>query len=206
VLEAKSGASLLPRRRDAGHRRRRTGRYQIRSFHHDEAARFTTFTAEGIAVSTWADWWGFKMEAFDAIPENAALVDEAGARAIIHSDSSVGIQRLNQEAAKAFYDALDAGIVLTEDDAIRWITLNAAWALGVDAETGSIEVGKMADIVVWSGHPFSVYTSADLVFVDGSLEYDRADASEPWSDFELGIWPADEGLPPLTAPVEGPVQ
>jgi imidazolonepropionase-like amidohydrolase len=171
--------------------------FEIRSFHHAvEAYKIRDVLAEhNIGTSTWADWWGFKLEAFDAIPENAALVDEAGARAIIHSDSSVGIQRLNQEAAKAFYAGLDAGVDVDEDDALRWITLNPAWALGVDDRTGSLEVGKMADLVIWSTHPFSIYAQADMVFVDGVVEYDRSDPGDPWSDFEIGLWPdevADE--------------
>jgi imidazolonepropionase-like amidohydrolase len=167
--------------------------YVIRSFHHAvEAYKIRdVLAARDVAVSTWADWWGFKLEAFDAILENAPLVAEAGGRAIIHSDSPIGIQRLNQEAAKAYYAALDAGLALSDDDALRWITANPAWALGIDADTGSLEVGKMADLVVWSAHPFSVYAHADLVFVDGVLEHDRAQGGEPWSDFELGQWPTE---------------
>jgi imidazolonepropionase-like amidohydrolase len=120
-------------------------------------------------------------------------------RSIIHSDSAIGIQRLNQEAAKAYYAGLGAGISLTEDDALRWITANPAWALGVDEHTGTIEEGKRADVVVWSHHPFSTYARADLVFVEGVMEYDRSQRDrEPWSDFELG------NLPPAgpVAPVE----
>jgi imidazolonepropionase-like amidohydrolase len=164
--------------------------YQIRSFHHAvEAYKIRDVLAElDIATSTWADWWGFKLEAFDAIEENAGLLAEAGARAIIHSDSDVGIQRLNQDAAKAYFRAIEAGVAVTEDEALRWITLNPAWALGVDDQTGSIEVGKMADLVLWSAHPFSVYAEADYVVVDGVVEHDRAAGAEPWSDFEVGQW------------------
>ncbi len=170
--------------------------FEIRSFHHAvEAYKIRDVLAElEISTSTWADWWGFKLEAHDAIEENAGLLSEAGARAIIHSDSSVGIQRLNQEAAKAFYAAVDSGVQVDEDQALQWITLNPAWALGVDEETGSVEVGKMADLVLWSHHPFSVYASADLVWVDGVLEFDRNNPGEPWSDFEAGQW--YEGVQP----------
>jgi len=169
--------------------------FEVRSFHHAvEAYKIRDVLAElGVATSTWADWWGFKIEAFDSIEENAGLLTEAGARAVIHSDSSIGIQRLNQEAAKAYYNAIDGGLDLTEDDAIRWITLNPAWALGVEEVTGSIEEGKMADLVIWSGHPFSVYSQPDLVFVDGVIEFDRANPTEPWSDFEIGLWPEEVG-------------
>ena len=170
--------------------------FQVRAFHHAvEAYKIRDVLAEqDVGVCTWADWWGFKLEAFDSIVQNAGLVSEAGGRAIIHSDSAIGIQRLNQEAAKAFYSAVDSGIEITEDEALRWITLNPAWVLAVDDQTGSLEVGKMADVVVWSAHPFSVYSHADLVFVDGILEYDRVNDTEPWSDFELGLWP-DEVAP-----------
>jgi imidazolonepropionase-like amidohydrolase len=162
--------------------------FSVRSFHHAvEAYKIRDIlAAESISVSTWADWWGFKAEAYDGIMENAAFVAEAGGRAIIHSDSHRGIQRLNQEAAKALHAGLAAGVALTEDDALRWITANAAWALGIDGEVGTLEAGKRADIVVWDRHPFSVYASAEWVFVDGALRYAKGAGTEPWSDFELG--------------------
>ena len=119
------------------------------------------------------------------MPEGAALLAEAGARAVIHSDSSIGIQRLNQEAAKAYAAGLRSGVKVTEEDALRWITANPAWALGIDGETGTLEVGKRGDVVVWSGHPFSVYARPLLVFIDGALRYDH-DRPQVWSDFSLG--------------------
>lgn len=162
--------------------------FSVRSFHHAvEAYKIRDIlAAESISVSTWADWWGFKAEAYDGIMENAALVAEVGGRAIIHSDSHRGIQRLNQEAAKALHAGLAAGVALTEDDALRWITANPAWALGIDGDVGTLEAGKRADIVVWDRHPFSVYASAEWVFVDGALRYAKGSGAEPWSDFELG--------------------
>ena len=168
--------------------------FEIRSFHHAvEAYKIRDVLAERrIGVSTWADWWGFKLEAFDGIVENAPLLAEAGVPTIIHSDSAIGIQRLNQEAAKAYFRGVDAGLSVDEDEAIRWVTLNAAWALGVDEQTGSLEQGKMADVVVWSDSPLSVYSRAELVWVDGILEFDRAVEAAPWSDFELGLWPQRE--------------
>lgn len=162
--------------------------FRIRSFHHAvEAYKIRDVLAkESISVSTWADWWGFKLEAFDGIQENAALISAVGGRAIIHSDSAIGIQRLNQEAAKAYYRGKAMGLKLTEEEAIRWITIHPAWALGIDKQTGSIEVGKMADLVLWSGHPFSVYSRASNVFIDGKLVHDSR-----WppvkTDFELGL-------------------
>ncbi len=160
--------------------------FRVRSFHHAvEAYKIRDVLAEWeVSVSTWADWWGFKIEAHDAILENAALLETAGARAIIHSDSEIGIQRLNQEAAKAMYAGIEAGLDLKPEDALRWITLNPAWALGIDKRTGSLEVGKMADVVVWSAHPLSVYAKAEQVYVDGVQEYDHK-AQKPWSDFVL---------------------
>jgi imidazolonepropionase-like amidohydrolase len=163
--------------------------FTIRSFHHAvEAYKVRDLLAEaGTAASVWADWWGFKMESYDGIPQNAALLETAGARAIIHSDDAGGIQRLNQEAAKALYAGQQAGLAVTREDAIRWITANPAWALGIEAETGSLEAGKHADVVVWSGDPFSGYSKAEKVFNDGWLVFDRDDpAHQPMTDFNLG--------------------
>lgn len=162
--------------------------FKVRSFHHAvEAYKIRDVLADKrVSVSTWADWWGFKLEAYDAIPENAAFVSEAGARAVIHSDSSRGIQRLNQEAGKALAAGVRAGAKLDEDEALRWITANPAWTLGIDDEVGTLALGKRADVVVWDAHPLSVYASADLVFIDGALRYDRKRPGAPWSDFELG--------------------
>ncbi len=149
--------------------------YKITSFHHAvEAYKVADLLAENdTCAAMWADWWGFKMEAYDSIRENAALVDKAGACAIIHSDSAIGIQRLNQETAKVIGAAARVGLVIAPERAIRWITSNPAKALGVESLTGSLEPGKMADLVVWSGDPFSVYTRADQVYIDGALAYDR---------------------------------
>lgn len=162
--------------------------WRVRSFHHAlEAYKIRDILAKrDISISTWADWWGFKMEAYDGVPFNAALMQDAGGRPVIHSDSPEGIQRLNQEAAKAMRAGLREGIEITEDDALRWVTANAAWTLGIDDETGTLEVGKRADIVVWTGSPFSVYSEPDLVFIDGALRHDRSRPSAPWADFEVG--------------------
>jgi imidazolonepropionase-like amidohydrolase len=163
--------------------------FKIRSFHHaTEAYKIADLLArEQIGVSIWSDWWGFKMESFDGIPENAALVQQAGGIAIIHSDSEDGIQRLNQDAAKAMYAGRQAGIEVTREQAIRWITRNPAWALGIDSVTGTLETGKAADVVVWSGDPFSVYSKAEQVYNDGWLAFDRNDPKHQWqTDFNLG--------------------
>jgi len=163
--------------------------FKVRSFHHAlEAYKVADILAKReVAVSTWADWWGFKAEAWDGIPENAALVARAGGRAVIHSDSSMGIQRLNQEAGKALAFGRRAGLDHTDDEGLRWITANPAWALGILDEVGTIEVGKRADIVVWSAHPFSVYAKARFVFVDGQLRFADSRGLLPWSDFEVDL-------------------
>jgi imidazolonepropionase-like amidohydrolase len=170
--------------------------YKIRSFHHGvEAYKIAGVLAkEGISASLWADWGGFKMEALDAIQANIAIVHAAGARAVVHSDDPLGSQRLNQGAAKALAAGRAAGIALTDEDAITWITKNPAWTLGLDDRIGTLEPGKNADLVLWSGHPLSVYSKPDLVWIDGAVYYDRLDPSQKWrTDFELGYVPANDG-------------
>jgi len=110
-----------------------------------------------------------------------------GSCAIVHSDSDEGIQRLNQEAAKAMTRGRKAGMDITPARAIRWLTANPAKALGILDQTGTLQSGKMADVVIWNGNPFSVYAKADQVFIDGALVFDRSDLTrQPVSDFELG--------------------
>lgn len=170
--------------------------YQIRSFHHGvEAYKIADVLArEGISASLWSDWGGFKMEALDGIRANIAMVNAAGARAIVHSDDASGSQRLNQEAAKAMAAGRAAGVAVSEEDAVKWITTNPAWALGLDDRIGSLTPGKNADIVLWSASPFSVYTRADKVWVDGALRFDRSDPKQQWrTDFELGYVPMNDG-------------
>ncbi len=164
--------------------------FKIAAFHHAvEAYKIADVLArEGICSDIWADWWGFKMEALDGIRENAAILQKAGACVVIHSDSAEGIQRLNQEAAKAMAAGNRMGMSIRPEDAIRWITINPAKSIGVGDQTGSLEVGKMADVVVWSGNPFSVYSRAEKVYVDGALIFDRG-RLQPRTDFEVGIIP-----------------
>jgi imidazolonepropionase-like amidohydrolase len=116
------------------------------------------------------------------------LVDRpANSCAIVHSDSSEGIQRLNQEAAKVIASARRAGMDIPPERAIRWLTANAAKSLGIAERTGTLEAGKMADVVVWNQDPFSVYAKAEQVYIDGARIYDRNDPSrQPKSDFMLG--------------------
>jgi imidazolonepropionase-like amidohydrolase len=163
--------------------------YKVRAFHHAiEAYKIADLLAkEGIAATMWADWGGFKMEALDTVRANIGLVDAAGARATIHSDDGSGIQRLNQEVAKAMYAAKRAGLTVGEDTAVKWMTINPAWALGLDDRIGSLEAGKNADVVLWNGDPFSVYAKAEKVWIDGAKLFDRDDPAQSWrTDFELG--------------------
>ncbi|MFS1523402.1 amidohydrolase [Microbulbifer sp. 2304DJ12-6] len=168
--------------------------FKISTFHHAvEAYKVADLLAENnVCAAMWADWWGFKHEAFDMTEANIAIVDQARACAMIHSDSGVGVQHLNQEVAKAMAAGQRAGFDIQPKDAVAWMTLNPARALGIDAQAGSLEKGKMADVVVWSGNPFSVYTQVEQVFIDGELMYDRTDKKrQPRSDFELGILNAE---------------
>jgi imidazolonepropionase-like amidohydrolase len=160
-----------------------------RAFHHAvEAYKIRDALARaGVGAVVWADWGGLKMELVDAIPANAALLDAAGVRVALHSDSPYDIQHLNQEAAKARAAGRRAGLEVTREAALRWITANPAWVLGIDARVGTLEPGKDADLVLWSGDPFSVYTRADRVWIEGKPVYDRAAAGPPRSDFELGV-------------------
>jgi len=163
--------------------------YTIRAFHHAvEAYKIPDLLrSNGTGAAMWADWGGFKMEANDGVKANLAMVDAGGARAMIHSDDPVGAQHLNQEVAKAMYAGRTAGLTVSEEEAVRWMTINPAWALGLDDKIGSLEVGKNADVVLWSGDPFSIYTKADKVWIDGALRFDRADPDQRWrTDFELG--------------------
>ncbi len=163
--------------------------YKVTAFHHAvESYKIADLLAkEGICSAMWADWYGFKMESYDGIRENIALVDHAGACAIVHSDDANGIQRLNQEAAKAMAAGNRMGFGITPERAWTWLSLNPAKGLGIADRTGSLEPGKMADVVLWNGNPFSVYSRPEKVWIDGAVMYDWADAKRrPMADFELG--------------------
>jgi imidazolonepropionase-like amidohydrolase len=161
--------------------------FSIRAFHHATSAyKIRDLLAEHeVGAVTWSDWYGFKMEALDGIPQGVGLLEEAGAHVMLHSDSPSYGQLLNQDAAKALREARRAGLEISDDQALGWITAEPAWALGVEELTGSLEPGKRADVVVWSRHPFETTSQAELVFIQGVLRYDRA-RPQAWSDFELG--------------------
>ena len=163
--------------------------FRITAIHHAaEAYKIPRLFVDNAAcAAVWPDWWGFKREAYDAIRENAAYLHAAGACVAMHSDSNVSGQRLNIEAAKSVAAGAKAGIRIEPERAIEWITSNPARILGLSDRIGTLEPGKVADVVVWSGNPFSIYSHADQVYVDGALAYDRKDPQrQPQSDFELG--------------------
>ena len=163
--------------------------YSISTFQHAvEAYKIPDLLREhGVCSAMWADWWGFKMEAYDTVTENIPMVHNGGACAIVHSDDENQIQRLNQEAAKALADGRRAGIEISDAEAWQWLAINPARALGIDDQTGSLVSGKRADVVLWNGDPFSVYTRPQMVWIDGALLYDMNNPElRPISDFELG--------------------
>ena len=166
--------------------------YKITAFHHGvEAYKIADLLAENnICGALWADWWGFKHEAYDMVQANIAIVDQAlGGKgcAIVHSDDAIGIQHLNQEASKALAAGLRAGFDISKARAMNWITSNPAKAAGIYDKTGSLKVGKNADVVIWSKNPFSVYALVEQVFIDGATAYDRESNFQPASDFDVGI-------------------
>jgi imidazolonepropionase-like amidohydrolase len=163
--------------------------YHITAFHHAvEAYKIADLLRENdVCAVMWADWYGFKMESYDAVKENIPLVQNAGACAMVHSDDPNGIQRLNQEVAKALADGRRAGINVSDEVAWEWLSRNPAKALGILNKTGTLAPGKMADVVLWNGNPYSDYTRPERVWIDGAMMYDANDPKRrPVSDFELG--------------------
>ena len=163
--------------------------YKVSAFHHAvEAYKIGDMLKDNdVCAVVWADWWGFKMESYDGIPENAAILQNTGTCTIVHSDDANQIQRLNQEAGKALSNGRRMGMTISDATAIKWITANPAKALGIADQTGSLKSGKMADVVLWNGNPFSVYSRPERVWIDGALMYDNANPKlRPVSDFELG--------------------
>lgn len=145
--------------------------YKIRAFHHAlEAYKVPQALAQNnIAIATFSDWWGFKYEAWDAIPWNAVIAMRAGVKVAVKSDSDDFMRRLNQEAAKTMrYGGA------TEDEAVQMMTINPAWIIGVDDKAGSIDVGKDADLVLWSGYPLPSYGIPEKVWIDGDVYFDRS--------------------------------
>ena len=166
--------------------------YKVTAFHHAvEAYKIADLlAANDVCAVMWADWYGFKMESYDAVKENIPLVHNAGACAIVHSDDPNYIQRLNQEAAKALADGIRAGIPgLSEAVAWEWLSRNPAKALGILDKTGTLAPGKMADVVMWNGDPFSDYSRPERVWIDGAEMYDANDPEQAAGQ-RLRAWPA----------------
>ncbi len=124
--------------------------------------------AHGAGASTFSDWWGYKIEAADAIPHNAAIMTRKGVLVSINSDSAEHSRRLNTEAAKSIRWG-----GLTDDEALALVTINPAKQLRIDNRVGSLEAGKDADLVVWTHHPLSAYAIVDRAYIDGTVYYDR---------------------------------
>ena len=144
--------------------------FKVRTFQHVlEGYKVATEIARhGAMASAFADFWGYKMEAYDAIPYDVPIMTRHGVVSSVNSDSDERARRLNIEAAKMIrYGGL------TEEEALKLVTLNPALQLGIDNRVGSIEVGKDADLAIWTAHPLSVYARVEQTFVDGELLFDR---------------------------------
>jgi imidazolonepropionase-like amidohydrolase len=126
--------------------------------------------AHGASASTFSDWWAYKIEAFDAIPFNAALMTQAGVSTVIKSDSEELIRHLYLEAAKM---VKYGGVA--EDQALAMITINSARELGLDRRLGSIEVGKDGDIAIFNAHPFDGFARCELALIDGEVQFQSKD-------------------------------
>ena len=127
----------------------------------------------GVGASTFADWWGYKFEVYDGIPDNASMMQSQGVLTSVNSDSADLARRLNTEAGKSMkYGGMSA------DDALKLVTINPAKQLRIDAKTGSLEPGKDADFVIWNGNPLSNYTRVNQTWIDGRKYFDRAEDAE----------------------------
>ena len=170
--------------------------YKITTFHHAiEAYKIADILAKNeVCAAVWADWWGFKYEAYDATTAGPGLSHVEGVNVIIHSDSAIDIQRLNQRAAQIYYEAIEKGLNIKEEEAIDWFTYNAAWGLDIHEQTGSLKVGKMADLVIWSHHPLSIQALSEMTIIDGEIMWDVNKGFSGWSDFETGQWTFDRSL------------
>lgn len=167
--------------------------FHIAAFHHAvEGYKIAPLLrAEGVCAVVWGDWWGFSMETLDGIRANGAIIDHAGGCVTLHSDSPSEGQRLPLEAAEVGAAARKLGLAIPPEHMIRWLTSAPATALGIGDRIGTLAPDYNADLVLWSGNPFSVYTKADLVLIDGAVVHDRVAApGASTSDFELGRKPA----------------
>jgi imidazolonepropionase-like amidohydrolase len=145
--------------------------FKIRAFHHalEMYKVGGKIAADGTAIATFTDWYGGKYEMWDGIPWNAVMSMREGVRVALKSDSNDHIRRLNQEAGKMIHYG-----GATEDEAITMVTLNPAWIMGIDDKTGSLDVGKDGDVVIWNMDPLSTYARAEKVYIDGDLFFDSS--------------------------------
>jgi imidazolonepropionase-like amidohydrolase len=145
--------------------------FKIRAFHHalEMYKVGGKIAADGTAIATFTDWYGGKYEMWDGIPWNAVMSMREGVRVALKSDSNDHIRRLTQEAGKMVHYG-----GATEDEAITMVTLNPAWIMGIDGKTGSLDVGKDGDVVIWNMDPLSTYARAEKVYIDGDLFFDSS--------------------------------
>jgi imidazolonepropionase-like amidohydrolase len=164
--------------------------FKVAAFHHaTEAFKILPLlNANDTCVFTWGpDWGGFKLEAYDHSDLTPAMVSRSGGCVAITSDSIQTGQHLNIDAARSMAAGNEEGLAIDAREAIRWITINPAKALGISDQTGSLEAGKMADVVLWNQNPFSVYAYPELVLLDGGEVYRRGDPRyRAPTDLELG--------------------
>jgi imidazolonepropionase-like amidohydrolase len=145
--------------------------FKIRAFHHalEMYKVGGKIAADGTAIATFTDWYGGKYEMWDGIPWNAVMSMREGVRVALKSDSNDHIRRLPSEAGKMVHYG-----GATEDEAITMVTLNPAWIMGIDDKTGSLDVGKDGDVVIWNMDPLSTYAHAEKVYIDGDLFFDSS--------------------------------
>ena len=174
--------------------------FKVRTFQHvlEGYKVAKEIATHGAGASDFADSWGYKLEAYDAIPYDTAIMTRAGVLVSVNSDSDERARRLNIDAAKGMkYGGL------TEEEALRTITLNPAMQLGIDKWVGSIDVGKDADIVIWTGHPFSVYSRVEQTYIDGEVYFDREQDLARRADYQrerAELEKAEANRPPDGAP------
>src|SRR5256884_685190 len=175
--------------------------FKVRTFQHVlEGYKVAKEIAEhGAGASTFADFWGYKIEAYDAIAYNTAIMVRHGVNTSVNSDSNERARRLNIEAAKAMRYG-----DLTEEEALKLITINPAWQLGIQDRVGSIEVGKDADLAIWNAHPLSVYARVDTTLIDGEVFFDRQQDLARRADLEKERATLEQAEPNRPARTGGP--
>src|ERR1051326_8388953 len=175
--------------------------FKVRTFQHvlEGYKVAKEIAAHGAGASIFADSWAYKIEAYDAIPYNAAIMTRAGVVVSMNSDSDERARRLNIEAAKAMHWG-----DLTEEQALKLITINPAIQLGIQDRVGSIDVGKDADLSIWNAHPLSVYARVDMTLIDGEVFFDRQQDLSHRADLEKERAALEQAEPNRPARTGGP--